>query len=103
MNGRGGQFYIYGVLAGTLEGWELRRADDATLTFTAEGTFLPFWLSAGATRATARAVKTQSPGRGHRPAPTPATPIELRFEGEMQELTLGRVVLRNVRLMKGAD
>lgn len=103
MNGEGGALQIFGVLAGTLGTWTLRKDDAGHLTFTAEGAFRAFWLSIGATRATAMAVKTQSVGRVYRPVRAQPTPIRLRFEGDIQEFTQGRVVLKNVVLMKGAD
>jgi hypothetical protein len=102
MNGEGGTLEIAGVVAGTLNGWSLRKGEDNVLVFTAEGSFRSFWLSVGATRAVAMAAKTQQ-GDGRRPARSPAKPITLHIAGDIQELTGRRVVLTNVKLSKGAD
>lgn len=101
MDGTGGDLMIHGICVGALGAWHLRTLEGqgGALTFTASGRFAAYWVSAGARRATARAVFQPRQARGVERRPvSPAPPTIVSFTGDVQRLTINDVVLINVVL-----
>jgi hypothetical protein len=86
MHGEGGAIFYDTIQIGTLGAWRLSGGD--TPSFTATGcTIAAFWVSAGVARLSARPLAN-------------GMPKLWAVEGEVQELTEGRIILINIHIIQ---
>lgn len=91
MQGEGGAIELFfgqnAVQAGTLGRWRIRKGEDGGAVFTAlDCSIASFWLSAGVSRARTRPYAHGKPKLYH-------------IEGDVSELTIDKIVLRNIKII----